>query len=138
MFEHILVPTDFSEGSVHALKIASNISGDKGDITLIHVIQTIPGESFDEFKDFYTKLEDRAWNSLQELIAKWPESALEIIPRIEYGGRVEQILKYAADHQVDLIVLNSHRIHPNDPVRDWGTISYKVGVLSQCPVMLVK
>jgi universal stress protein A len=138
MFEHILVPTDFSEGSAHALRIASNVSNDKGSVTLIHVIETIPGESFDEFKDFYAKLEERAWNAMQELIGRCPESAVEIIPRIEYGGRVEQILKYASDHQVDLIVLNSHRIHPEDPVRDWGTISYKVGVLSQCPVMLVK
>ena len=139
MFEHILVPTDFSEGSDRALTIASNIvSGDGGDITLVHVIETIAGVDFDEFKAFYAKLEKRAWDAMQGLIAAHPDSAVEIVPRLEYGGRVEQILKFAADHGVDLIVMNSHKIRPDDPVHGWGTISYKVGVLSQCPVMLVK
>ena len=139
MFEHILVPTDFSEGSGHALTIACNIvSGEKGSIDLVHVIETIAGVTFDEFKSFYEKLENRAWDSMQGLIARCTECPVEITPRIEYGGRVEQLLKYASDHKVDMIVMNSHKIHPDDPVHGWGTISYKVAVLSQCPVMLVK
>lgn len=27
---------------------------------------------------------------------------------------------------------------PVEPARDWGTISYKIGILSPAPVMLVK
>ena len=36
------------------------------------------------------------------------------------------------------IVLASHRVNPSKVNRDWGTISYKVGLLAQCPVLLVK
>ena len=55
------------------------------------------------------------------------------------GLRVaEAIVKYAAANEVDLIVLASHRVKPSRVDRDWGTMSYKVGILAQCPVLLVK
>jgi universal stress protein A len=54
------------------------------------------------------------------------------------GRRAEEIVKYAEAHEVDLIVLASHRVKPSLVDRDWGTISYKVGILAQCPVLLVK
>ena len=36
------------------------------------------------------------------------------------------------------VVLASHRVNPSRVNRDWGTISYKEGILAQCPVLLVK
>jgi len=54
------------------------------------------------------------------------------------GRRAEEIVKYAAANEVDLVVLASHRVNPSLVDRDWGTISYKVGILAQCPVLLVK
>jgi universal stress protein A len=63
------------------------------------------------------------------------------IPRREeiiYGSRAPEIVRYAMETGVDLIVLTSHRIDPEDPAVGWGTVSYKVGILSQCPVLLVK
>jgi nucleotide-binding universal stress UspA family protein len=55
-----------------------------------------------------------------------------------YGRRAGEIVQYAAANEVDLIVLASHRVNPSRIARDWGTISYKVGILAQCPVLLVK
>jgi nucleotide-binding universal stress UspA family protein len=57
---------------------------------------------------------------------------------VVYGRRAEEIVKYASANNVDLIVLASHRVNPSMVNRDWGTISYKVGILAQCPVLLVK
>jgi hypothetical protein len=39
---------------------------------------------------------------------------------------------------VELIVLSSHRVDLQNPGAGWGTMSYKVGILSQCPVLIVK
>ena len=47
-------------------------------------------------------------------------------------------MKFAVADSVDLIVLASHRVNPSMVNRDWGTISYKGGILAQCPVLLVK
>ena len=139
MFQHILVPTDFSDDSRRALDIAVNIvSHDSGKISLLHVIQTIVHATFEEFEGFYKKLEEKARNSMDALIDQYHDRDVAIEPNIVYGERVQQILSIATDHKVDLIVMNSHRIRPGDPIHGWGTISYKVGVLTQCPVMLVK
>ena len=139
MFQHILVPTDFSEGSKHTLEIAGNIvSRDKGNISLLHVIEIIADTTFEEFQEFYTKLERRARGVMDTLIAPYQDGQVEVKPRVVFGDRTEKILEFAFDHDIDLIVMNSHKIRPEDPVQGWGTISYKVGVLSQCPVMLVK
>ena len=139
MFEHILVPTDFTDESSHALNIALNIvSRDGGKVSLLHVIETIAHSDFEEFQGFYKALEKRAWGAMNTLVAPYHDSTVPLVPSIEYGGRVERILGFASDHHIDLIVMHSHKIRPEDPIHGWGTISYKVGVLSQCPVMLVK
>jgi nucleotide-binding universal stress UspA family protein len=139
MFQHILVPTDFSNESSHALDIALTIvSRDGGKVSLLHVIETIAHTAFGEFEGFYKTLEKRAWDSMNALVAPYYNRDVAVEPSIEYGGRVERILSYATDHKIDLIVMHSHKIRPEDPIHGWGTISYKVGVLSQCPVMLVK
>ena len=55
-----------------------------------------------------------------------------------FGDRAHEIVRYAMERGVDLIVLSSHRIDLGNPSAGWGTVSYKVGILSQCPVLLVK
>jgi universal stress protein A len=54
------------------------------------------------------------------------------------GDVPKSVVKFAAANDVDLIVLASHRVNLSKMNRDWGPISYKVGLLAQCPVLLVK
>ena len=139
MFDHILVPTDFSQQSRQAFDIAYRIANPKqGRVTLLHVIEMIADSTFEEFDAFYTKLEKRAVKSMDEWIQQGVQSDLFIEKRILYGNRTAEIVKFAVNNQVDLIVLNSHKIEMNNPGRGWGTISYQVGLLSDCAVMLLK
>jgi nucleotide-binding universal stress UspA family protein len=74
------------------------------------------------------------------------EKALQLASKLASSDRaritllhvIETIVSYATANGVDLIVLASHRVNPSMVNRDWGTISYKVGILAQCPVLLVK
>ena len=139
MFQHILVPVDFSERNKQALDIAVKIALlDQGRVTLLHVIEMIAGTTLEEFGDFYTKLEKRAQQEMETLVIPYRDNQVEIESKIVYGNRTPEILKFAAAYNVDLIVMSSHKIDPVDPIQGWGTISYKVGILSPCPVMLVK
>jgi nucleotide-binding universal stress UspA family protein len=139
MFRNILVPTDFSDGDGHALDIAVKLcSMGNGKIHLLHVIEVIANTTFEEFKDFYTKLEKRSFKDLNEMIAQFGASDADILPTVIYGNRAQEILRYANENQIDLIIMKSHRIDVEDRAQGWGTISYKVGILAQCPVMLVK
>jgi nucleotide-binding universal stress UspA family protein len=67
-----------------------------------------------------------------------PEGGAHVESAVVYGRRAEEIVKFAAANDVDLIVLASHRVNSLMVSRDWGTISYQVGILAQCPVLLVK
>ena len=138
MFKTILVPTDFSEEDSNALDIAVRLcSIDSGKITLLHVIEIISNTTFDEFEEFYTVLEKRAFDDMTGMIAPFKDQ-VNIAPRVAYGNRAQEILRFAEENKVDLIVMKSHRIDVEDRAQGWGTISYKVGILAQCPVMLVK
>ena len=139
MFRHILVPTDFSEESKRALNIALNISeSENALVTILHVIEIIADTTFEEYESFYTKLETKAWENMDTLADQSDEKDSAVEKKVLYGNRINEIIKFADENLVDLIVLNSHKIDVNDPGKGWGTISYKVGILSNCPVMLVK
>jgi len=139
MYENILVPVDFSKGNSKALETALKLAPpQKGVITLLHVIESINDTDYMEIKDFYVKLEKKAHDQLASLAEPFAGSGVKIRLKTIIGERAGSILKYAAERKCDLIVMNSHRIKMEDGASGWGTISYKVGILSQSPVMLVK
>jgi nucleotide-binding universal stress UspA family protein len=138
MFKNILVPTDLTEKSQKALEIALGVgSKDHCSITLLHVIETIE-DSDEEFHDFYEKLRDRADKAMNEMISRLRVGNHHLHREIVFGNRVEMIVRYALDKEMDLIVMASHAIDRVDPHHGWATISYRVGILSHCPVMMVK
>jgi len=138
MFNNILVPVNFTKENKKALDIAVKIaSQDKGIVHLLHIVEIIADTTFTEFQDFYTKLEARAQKRMSTLTTT-KNSQAEITTAILFGDRVQEILAFAEKRHIDLIVMNSHKINPDNPAQGWGTISYKIGILSQCPVMLVK
>jgi nucleotide-binding universal stress UspA family protein len=148
MFSNILVPTDGTERSRNALDMAVRLlsregavsAGEQpGTITLLHVIETIAGdEETEEFRRFYSALEKRARKRMSQLVEEHSEHQHLIRQTVLFGGRVSEILRYAEENSVDLIVLSSHKIDPERPAEGWGTISHKVGILASCPVLLVK
>ena len=66
------------------------------------------------------------------------EAGLSFARRVSYGRRAEEIVDFAAEEDSDLIILSSHRIDLENPGSSWTTLSYKVAILAQCPVLLVK
>lgn len=136
MFQRILVPTDLTARADRAFEIALQVAGPKAEVTLLHVIETVPGVSFDELKTFYLQLEQKARTAMAQ-VTRRAGVDVRVVDEVVFGRRAEEIVRFAADREVDLIVLASHRVDPSHE-RDWGTISYKVGILSPCPVLLVK
>jgi nucleotide-binding universal stress UspA family protein len=139
MFKHILVPSDLTERNRKAMDIAVKMAlVNEAAITLLHVVETMEEADSDDFKKFYKQLGLRASRVIDKLIAQYAPKTVSIEKRILYGKRVFEIINFAAEHQVDLIIMSSHKLDPDNAAEGWGTISFKVGVLSHCPVMLVK
>ncbi|MBI4747417.1 MAG: universal stress protein [Acidobacteria bacterium] len=139
MFKNILVPVGLSERYAGALKIASDLARQNGGkVTLLHVIELIVGLSLEEGKDLYDRLEQTSHEHLDRLSNQLERAGIPFEEIILYGRVAQEIVRFAEENKSDLIVLASHRIDPCNPGYNWGTNSYKVGILAQCPVMLVK
>ena len=139
MFKNVLVPTDLTERTSRALDIAVGmLTPESGKITLLHVVETINDAEAGDFNDFYDKLGRRAGKLMDKIIAHYREAGHSVNKEIIYGKRVKEILGFAEEHGVDLIILSSHRIDRENIMQGWGTISHKVGILADCPTMLVK
>jgi nucleotide-binding universal stress UspA family protein len=139
MFHQILVPIDFSKKNTSPLEIATNLAEKhKSTIHLLHVIEIIPEADFTEFEDFYKKLEKKAQDQMRTIMSNYLGKSVLMLHHITYGNRVQEILKFIKQYEIDLIIMNSHKAKMKNPIQDWGTISYKIALLSESPVMLVK
>ena len=139
MFRNILVPTDLTPKNAAALEIALKVCGEgECRISLVHVIETIDDAEGEEFQPFYDKLAKRASRKMDEIIGQMDSGKAEIHTRILYGNRVREIVRFAREIDVDLIVLSSHRIEKAQAAEGWATISYRVAILAHCPVLMVK
>jgi nucleotide-binding universal stress UspA family protein len=139
MFKHILVPTDLSPRSKRALEIALEMApGENGKITLIHIIEKIEDSDGEEFQSFYDRLASKAALKMKKMAQPYSSRKVIIDTEIIVGNRVKEIIEFSITRDVDLIVLNSHKLTNVDAVDGWATISYKVGILAPCPVMMVK
>jgi len=139
MFKNILVPTDLSKKSVKALDIAIKMSSESNSkITLLHVIETIEDADYEEFGEFYEKLKTRAERKMDEMVHNKKIEQSAVRKEIAFGKRVKEIVRFAYENGIDLIILTSHKIEKIDAADGWATISYRVGILSHCPVMMVK
>jgi nucleotide-binding universal stress UspA family protein len=138
MFKKILVPLDLTNKHGPALSLAAEFAQQsRGNVVLLHVIEVIPGLSRDEESDFYNRLERSARKHLEQLARTLADDKIPFQIEITYGNRAREIAHYAAETRADLIVLTAPRLEPDNP-SGWGSMSYKVGILAHCPVLLVK
>jgi nucleotide-binding universal stress UspA family protein len=139
MFEHILVPHDLSSRNERALATALQLAeGSRGRVTLLHVIERIEHLPVAEVRAFYHRLRRAAVRKMAPAARKFAQRRIRVRTVVIVGSPAREIVRHAAAHAVDLIVLASHPIDLSRPTQGWGTTSYKVGVLCKCPVLLVK
>jgi len=140
-FTHILIPVDFSAANKPALDVAFELSvNNDARVSLLHVIESIDtgDDPDDEVRSFYERMENRAWTELDSIAQRFVDAGRTIESKVRTGKRAHSISEFADEHNVDLIVMTSHTVDRGDPIRSWGTVSYKVSLLCSCSVMLVK
>ena len=138
MFERIVVPADLTQANREAVQMAGRLAAPNGRICLLHVIETIPGLELTEEKSFYERLEHKAATFLEELSGLLDRETVQVSAEIVYGSRARTILDEAKKLEADLIVIRSHRVSGESSDAGFGTLSYQIGILAECPVLLVK
>jgi len=141
MFSNIVVPADLTDRNRDAVAMAARlVSPEGGKIHLLHVIETIPGFSLDEERDFYDKLESAATKHLEKLAEPLARQGIAFGAEVVYGPRAKTILEESERLEAELIVVHSHRASARggQAQEGWGTLSYQIGIFADLPVLLVK
>jgi nucleotide-binding universal stress UspA family protein len=139
MFKHILVPIDLSDRNERAIRTALALARQmRARVTLLHVIQRVPDLPFGELRDFYERLETASVGKLVPVARRFAARRVRVDTEVCIGEPARDIVRVAAKHAIDLIVMGSHKVRVGRPAAGWGTTSYKVGVFCRCPILLVK
>ena len=137
-YRKILVPLDLDRGRHHrTLEVAGRLAGEDAEVILLHVIEEVAGLSRAEDPEFYGRLEASAAETLEAMRAEMAHPE-RVRAEVVYGSRAREILGWAEEHGVDLIVLTSHQVDPSDPRQGVATLSYGVSFFAPCSVLLVK
>ena len=137
MFRRILVPVDFTPKAMRAVRVAARIAPPDGEVTLLHVIERLHGD-LPGIERFYRRLERMAREKARAFTDLFRRKKARVRVVIVYGDPLEETLRYASSSRADLLVMGSHRFSRSSPGRGWGTLSYRVGLISRIPVLLVK
>ena len=136
MFKRLLVPIDLSDRNERTLRTARELARQsRARVTLLHVIYRI-GDG--ELRGFYQRLMKASERSLNRAAKSFAAKGLAVSAEVCIGEPAVEIVRAAAKLKADLIVMGSHKVNPTRRTRGWGTTSYKVGILCQCPILLVK
>jgi nucleotide-binding universal stress UspA family protein len=139
MFRHILIPLDLTDKHRQAVAIGAELASQSGGtVTLLHIIEKIPGLSDEEEKSFYSRLERTARSHLENYADSLKVRRVNVQLEVYCGPRAPEVARYAREKGVDLVVLTAPRLDPQHPAAGWGSLSYRVGILAPCPVLLVK
>jgi nucleotide-binding universal stress UspA family protein len=107
----ILVPIDFSAGSLRAVEFAFSLIDPDGEICLLHVIDSdfiamLSEEGFEEADAAIEKIRLRAEERLAEIAKRSPSDKIEVDTMVVVGKPFAEILRVANDLYFEMIVLS--------------------------------
>lgn len=140
--KQILVPTDFSETSDVAAKYARALAlAFNADLHLMHVLEN-PYVSYDPLSfappdNFFEELEAQTRGRLVRLLTDWEPLHPHVDVVTSRGSAFLEILRYAKEHSIDLIVLGTHGRGPIAHML-MGSVAEKIVRKAPCPVLTVR
>src|SRR5262245_8936906 len=103
----ILHPTDFSERSGYAFRLACSLARDHGAaVVVLHVVAPPVAVFGDGMAAALVEEEPDPGERLARVVS--PDPAVPVTHRLAVGKPVEEILRAAKEAQADLIVLGTH------------------------------
>ncbi len=142
--KRILVPIDFSEKSIYATKMASQIALlTQSELYLLHIIDVpedvVDPVSYNEFSDVTAKM--LYLKKTKEKFEKFKQSPflkdIDVTGIVTYYDSFKGIITEAKKHQIDLIVMGSKGTSGLDEILV-GSNTEKVVRNSDIPVLVVK
>ncbi|HEU0035604.1 MAG TPA: universal stress protein [Kofleriaceae bacterium] len=138
---HILCPTDFSESSHHAVRLAGELAQSTGaSITLLHVLELPVAYSGEPHPpELYREIDVRS----TELLQKWAaalrrESGAQVTTKVRLGWPgAETLAMLDEDSSYDLVVMGSHG-RTGIKRALLGSVAEKTVRHARCPVLVAR
>ena len=138
----VLCPTDFSEPSREALKVARELASQVGaELLLVHVVPVLPALANDPnyvFKvpEYERLLHQDADDKLAQLVKEETKGATART-MVGHGDVADEIVRIGEIEKADLIVIATHG------TTGWrrfmfGSVAEKVVRLAKCPVLTIR
>lgn len=143
--KNILVPTDFSDTSANAVRYAKAFAETfQASLHLLHVVEellvyawTPPEGSIPLAADIRTDMEARTREQLHKLLTDAERERFRAHFLTLTGSPFVEIVRYAKEQDIDLIVLGTHGRGPIAHML-MGSVAEKVVRKAPCPVLTVR
>lgn len=144
--KNILCPTDFSEPSYEALKVGDELAAHfSATLYVINVVPLVPvveapiGVESAAFNvaSYQQELEAQAQRSLKNIVEQRITKGVNTITEVLIGNAAGEIMRYAADKNIDMIVIATHGLS------GWrrfisGSVTEQIVRQSPCPVLTIR
>ena len=152
MISKILLPHDGTEISDKALEKSKEFAkAFNAELSILHVIQHSPLPPSLILDHDRQWIEESRRNIAKKLKEGWIKMANEKInpvlekENIKFNISIstdeppisEQILKFASDNKIDLVIIGSQRLSEISKIKVLGSVSRKVSENVDCPIMII-
>ena len=143
-YKKVLFCTDFSENSDYAFNFAYGIAKrDKGLLYMLHVIPDNPHEQYveslitaEDAEKIQRAIEENMDTEFREHYTSKIENGVTYEIVTKYGRENEEIVKFAREQKVDIIVLGTHGRTGIEHVF-FGSVAEKVIRYSPFPIFII-
>ena len=139
----VLVPTDFSDSARHAFTYGVSFAREyKAELVLLHVVENLTvGYASDLFPvpmaEVFQEISGYARTELAKLAEEAKQKGVATSDVVAQGKPSAEIIRYAAENGVDMIVLGTHGKGMLDQAL-FGSTTERVVRRAPCPVLTVR
>jgi len=142
--ERVLCPIDFSDNAQIALRYAISFADKFGaQLHLVNVVQDLiamvpePGLAFPPSGNYMGEMVDSAEKGLAALPGEMSDKVTDIVRSVQQGPPFLEIIRYAKEHNIDMIVMSTHGRSGLAHIL-MGSTAEKVVRKAPCPVLTVR
>ena len=139
----VLVPTDFSESARHALTYGISFAREyEAELSVVHVVENLTvGYASDLFPvpmaEVFQEISGYAKVELAKLGEEARAKGVTVVEQVVQGKPSAEIIRFARETEVDMIVLGTHGKGMLDQAL-FGSTTERVVRRAPCPVLTVR
>jgi nucleotide-binding universal stress UspA family protein len=138
VYDQILFPTDGSDGTARAAEHAVSLARTNGaTLHVLHVLDTSALTLDSHSRELVDAMESAGRGSVAAVCDRAIDAGVHAVDVVRRGTPHREILDYAAENDVDLIVIGTHG-RTGLSRRVLGSVTERVVRLSDAPVLTVR